>query len=430
MLIQFTVENYRSFRERTVFSMRKASNVERGEDAPDVVKGTDILRCAAMYGANASGKSNFVKALRFARELVVTGGIHLHPFRLDPDASKVPSHFEFYLRALSGAVYGYGYALRPDAVVQEWLTKVVDGGEVEIFSREGNTFQFAAQSDSSTDELLRLVSSATRNDQLLLQAVRIFKRERFPRAFADVLLWFEYELVIIEPNARFGSLIADADRSEAFRVFLGEVLRRADTGISGVRTVRRSVSKAERSALEDSGGHPGRDDDVVDGDRRVHYRSEGDELYAVELRFDHASGEVSNADEFELADESDGTVRLLDLSPMLFHAQRPLVCVVDELDRSVHTALSRWLVERFITESAGSASQLIFTTHDTNLLDVPQLQPDSIWFAAKDKTGASTLYSLAEFKAEQIAELRKDLEKAYLVGRFGGVPRIRGAERP
>lgn len=415
MLLQFTVENFRSFRDKTVFSMRAASNVERGADAPDVVKGTDIARCAALYGANASGKSNFIKALGFAREMVVHGveersQIRAQPFRLDPAAADAPSRFEFYLRALSGKTYGYGFVVRPDAVVHEWLSELHDGEEIELFSRDGNSFAFAPQDEIPVQELLNLVSSATPDNQLLLRTARQFKLKSFPQAFGDVLNWFELALVVIEPDAKYGPLVEHAHKDEAFRVFLGDVLTRADTGISGLRTVRRKVTKDERSAL----------------DGRAHYVNEGNDWYCVELRLQHGRGSGDESGDFELADESDGTVRLLDLSPMLFHARGgPRVFVVDELDRNLHTALSRWLIEHFIREAPGSESQLIFTTHDTNLLDVEVLRPDAYWFAEKDGAGASTLYSLAEFKAEQVAQLRKNLEQAYLVGRFGGVPRLR-----
>lgn len=431
MLLQFAVENFLSFRDKTVFSMRAAANVERGPEAPDVVRGSDIARCAALYGANASGKSNFIKALSFASELVVygveeRGRIRTQPFRLDSATADAPSCFEFYLRAATGTTYGYGFTVRPDAVVNEWLTKLEGKEEVEIFSRDGNSFTFAPQPEESAQEILNLVSSATRDNQLLLRTARQFKLKSFPQAFADVLNWFELSLVIIEPDAKYRSLVAEAYRDESFRTFLAHVLERADTGISSIRTVRRKVTKDERSGLEEPGDRKGHGVDLQEGKLRAHYTNEGNEWYCVELRLRHGSEDMGESGDFELPEESDGTVRLLDLSPMLFHARGgPRVFIVDELDRSIHTALTRWLIERFVTDLPGAESQLIFTTHDTNLLDVEVLRPDAYWFAAKDEAGASTLYSLAEFKAEQVAQLRKNLEQAYLVGRFGGVPRLR-----
>lgn len=433
MLLQFTIENYLSFRDKAVFSMRAASNVERDDKPPDVVRGTDILRCAAMYGANASGKSNFIKALSFAQALVVRGvsergKIATRPFRLDPVAATKPSCFEFYLRAASGKTYGYGFEVRPDAVVREWLSELEAGEETEVFSRDGKNFEFSPALAPPEGEFLNLLSSAARDNQLLVRTAREFKLERFPQAFTDVLAWFEEALVIIAPDARLGGLVGRVAKDERFRAFLEQVLSRADTGISAVQTVRREVSKDERSMLERlaSGGA----DEFEDGRTRAHFVTEGDDWRCEELRLRHAGDATDEAGGFELEDESDGTVRLLDLAPMLFYAGKtPLVFVVDELDRSVHTSLTRWLVERFITESAGTASQLIFTTHDTNLLDLQRLRPDSIWFSEKDEKGVSTLYSLAEFKKEQIEALCGALEQGYLNGRFGAIPFLGDAVR-
>lgn len=427
MLIQFLVENFRSFRDATVFSMRTARNVERGEHAADVVAGTNILRCAAMYGANASGKSNFVKALRFAQNLVVhgvseRGRIRSQPFRLDPAASEEPSRFEFYVRAASGKIYGYGFAVRPDVVVSEWLSEVDESDERGVFNRDGNAFVFADTLEPSVREFLTIVGEGTRENQLLLRTALEFKRERFPVPIQDMIAWFS-ALAIILPDARYSELVQEADKDQEFRAFLGEVLSRADTGISAVRTVRREVTKAERGALDELSESKEDGFAVNLPDTRAHFAFAEDDWYCVELRLEHAGDRREATDVFELADESDGTVRLLDVAPMLFHARaRPMLFVVDELDRSMHTALTRWLVERFISEGAGTTSQLIFTTHDTNLLDLEVLRPDSIWFAEKDERGASTLYSLAEFKKEQIDQLRGAMEQGYLNGRFGAIP--------
>lgn len=430
MLIQFVVENYRSFRDRTVFSMRAARNVERGADAPDVVQNTEILRCAALYGANASGKSNFVKALKFVRDLVHRGSgekarIRTQPFRLDPDVGEAPSRFELYLRAASGRIYGYGFLVRPDSVTAEWLAEV-DGDEREVFRREGKNFEFASDLSPDARELLTLVSSSTRDDQLLVRTAQELKLERFPRAFKEVVGWFE-ELNIIEADAKYADLIAEAHRHEAFRAFLGGVLDRADTGIRELGTVKSPVSASERSELEELFSPETRKLGVTlqDGKLRAHFEEGGDDWYRVELRLGHGAGPNRQVD-FTLDEESDGTVRLLDLAPLLFFARRrPSVFVVDELDRSMHTALTRWLVEHFISDGAGAASQLIFTTHDTNLLDLELLRADAIWFAEKDESGASNLYSLAEFKKEQLDQLRGALEQGYLNGRFGAIPFLR-----
>ena len=122
-------------------------------------------------------------------------------------------------------------------------------------------------------------------------------------------------------------------------------------------------------------------------------------------------------------EESDGTRRLVGLSPPLFSLLGSCATVfVDELDRSLHTLLSRHLIERFLSTESVSSGQRLFTTHDTNLLDLGLLPADSIWFVEKDSGGRSTLYSLAEFKPEQLDRLASRLEQGYLEGRFGAIP--------
>ncbi|MCA9709814.1 MAG: ATP-binding protein, partial [Myxococcales bacterium] len=123
------------------------------------------------------------------------------------------------------------------------------------------------------------------------------------------------------------------------------------------------------------------------------------------------------------AEESDGTRRLVGLSPPLFALMRtPTAVIIDELDRSLHTLLCRNRIEGFLDADPSSSGQLIFTTHDTNLLDLTLLPRDSIWFVEKDRSGGSTLYSLAEFKEEQLEQLGSNLERGYLSGRFGAIP--------
>ena len=125
---------------------------------------------------------------------------------------------------------------------------------------------------------------------------------------------------------------------------------------------------------------------------------------------------------FPLAEESDGTQRLLHLLPVLFHRTKGPCTVIDELDRSLHTSLTRRFVEEFMAMASGAMSQLIFTTHDTNLLNGRLLPPGAIWFVEKDDDGASHLHSLAEYPAAQIEHLLEHLEEGYLQGRFGAIP--------
>jgi AAA15 family ATPase/GTPase len=434
MLIQLTIENFLSFHEKTVISMRAAPTVQRDGDAPDV--SGDILRCAAIYGANASGKSNLVKAIAFAKHLVLFGfgdraKIPIQPFRLAtvPDEG---SRIEFYLRSSSGRCYGYGFCATHERVTDEWLSQFIDGREEALFEREGQSFTVhdALFEDANNDghrSLLAAVTPGLRDNQLLLRTVQELRLDRFPRAFRDVVAWFE-SLMIVMPDTPFNALVAAIENVPDFRESVEKVLLATNTGVSALQTHRRELQPGEHeSAFSEKAVQHELGDEIHfvnhnRSDRATFVQTTDGKRYRVDIQLAHERPGDTPVN-FDLANESDGTVRLLDLAPILFRWPTDSVFVVDELDRSLHTLLSGWFVEHFIRHTGGSADlQLLFTTHDTNLLDLRQLKPDSIWFAEKSRAGATSLHSLAEYKQEQLDALTGHLEEGYLMGRFGAIP--------
>ncbi len=394
----------------------------------------DLLRCAALYGANASGKSNLVEAMHFAQKSIIAppatkdASIAVQPFR-HGESPNQPSSFEFYLFA-AGKVYGYQFLLTRREVVFEELTEVSlanPSEEQSIFRRESQHFTFSDELRSSIEDpkFLDYLAKGTRANQLFLNEAH----ERDLSMLDPVYRWFASTLVIIGPEARYGPLVEEAEREPRFKEFLREVLEWADTGIVGVDTRRRQLeepikkeidafrrNKRVRQLLQAMEGGSRSRDALIE---------ENGQTEILSLHFEHRLG--TGTEFLDVDDESDGTLRLLDLAPMLYFAkEHAVVYVVDELDRSLHTLLAQRLVERFILETGANggdaAPQLIFTTHDTNLLDCQRLRPESIWFAEKNRSGASEFYSLAEYKPEQLNSLCGNLEKGYLQGRFGGIP--------
>lgn len=442
MLIQFSAENFRSVAERVDFSMRAASNsseVEQDTSLIPLSPSLRLLRCAALYGANASGKSNLVAAMLQARGLIVSPSVSRGeslpsaPFLLGDDWKRRPTTFEFYF-VVDQKVYGYRFTYDERVIVNEKLTVAEPdalGKELTLFSREGGEISFGPELQSSTDDFrfLEYVAKGTRPNQLFLNEAH----EREVKELEAVFQWFAMTLVIIGPDTQYGPLVEDIEREPAFKEFLQRVLRWADTGIVAVdarrrpldQDIRRDVkailrNKRVRSILGRLPVHPHRRGRVVESPD-----GKTTELLSLHLKHHGAGGDES----FEMSQESDGTLRLLDLAPILYWSERPSpVYIVDELDRSLHTLLAQRLVERFILEStqqsARTAPQLLFTTHDTNLLDCRRLRPDGVWFAEKDVAGASRFYSLADFSAEQLQAMEGDLERGYLQGRFGGIPFI------
>jgi len=408
MLLQFTVENVLSFRDETVLSLLAAPGVEHAPGQVIEVPGLPrpVLRVAAIYGANASGKSNLVKAMQRAALLVLLGTppgypIRVAPFKLTSEVQGRPSRFEFEVWA-NGCRWSYGFACTPARVEAEWLYRDA-GGEEKVFGRiTGDDDEVSVEIGNALDldderkQFWKFVAEGTRPAQLFLTAAY----ERNVKELDALLGFFRQLLGFVKRTPVV--LAGDAEMTS----YAAEMLRRAGTGIAGLDV--RDPSK-----------------DLAEGGTPRHGLGAAAAGYVVgpKIRFLHLSPGLDEGVFLEEDEESDGTRRLVDLAPSWFLLEKTdATVVIDELDRSLHTLLSRNLLERFLEVDPANSGQLIFTTHDTNLLDLTLLPYDSIWFVEKGRSGASTLYSLAEFKPEQLAQLGNKIESGYLHGRFGATP--------
>lgn len=444
MLVQFSVENFLSFNEEQVFSMVSTSGDQHPTHlVPDVPrKGESLLRVAALYGANGAGKSNLVQAMQFAKNMIVQGTrnnqtIPIRPFRLGKDVSR-PSKFEFIFIA-QGVLYNYGFRLDTTRVLEEWLFATPKSHEVSYFQRyilPSGTEYFEASPalagrTKKRKQFLDFVAQGTRPNQLFLTEAS----ERNVVEVKPVVDWFQNSLLILSAETPAAGLEMSVHEDESLTDFLQAVLRSAGTGIDEVATkeviydfdklppaVSDGVKDQIRTHLADS-------DAVIvnlygpQGERTILKRGERDQIMQVLLKMKHR-GEDGRLVEFSMDEESDGTQRLINLVPALFMLkQNPdQVLVIDELDRRLHPFLSRFFIQAALDcDDEHRHNHLIFTTHDTNLLDLDLLRRDEVWFVEKDEGGASHLYALAEFKP------RPDLkiEKGYLNGRYGAVPFVR-----
>ncbi len=441
MLIQFTVENFSSFDAKTTFSML-ADGSERLHPSHVVDSGqgktASILRAAALYGANGAGKSSLVKAVSFAKKMILRGTrggqrTRVTPFKLGSDAQR-PSRFEFVF-VHEGTQYSYGFLLNAAQVLEEWLYATVSKKEVRYFERvtsaDGQTeVEFGATFTGKVakqKQFLAFVAQGTRPNQLFLTEAR----EHNVGAVAPVIGWFEDVLTIISAEAQSKQLEKQLYADSNFAEFVGACLHNAGTGIKTISahkmpfdvdkkfavlpdTKRQNFlqSLQEEGAKVMYGPHGSRDAFIQD---------EPDQPALLRLKTQHRSQD-GRAIDFDFGEESDGTQRLLHLTPVLYDLKSmPCVLLLDELDRRLHPLLSRHFVRMALDCAENSVhSQLIFTTHETSLLDLDLLRRDEIWFVEKDKGGASHLYSLAEFN------IRPDLkiQKGYLNGRFGAIPFI------
>jgi hypothetical protein len=416
MLLQFTFENVLSFRDETVLSLLAAPGVEHAPGQVIEVPGLPrpVLRVAALYGANASGKSNLVKAMAMARSLVLDGTrpdkpIAVVPFKLDPEAYDKPCRFEFELWA-DGYRWSYGFACTTERVVAEWLYCDAGEGERNVFDRalDHDRLSIVVGTGLALDEERRrfwgFVADGTRDNQLFLAEAR----ERNVKELEAPLRALLEDLVVVAAGEEARDLVDRLEQRAGLLAFASELLRKSGTGVSQIGI-----------ALGAS---------VRVGDQVAQRMTEGEWLRSLTRKrrivFLHP-GAVDSTEEFvmEESEESDGTRRLVGLSPPLFSlVDSPAAVVIDELDRSLHTLLSRNLIEHFLAAEPSRSGQLVFTTHDTNLLDLELLSCDSIWFVEKNRAGGSSIYSLAEFKPEQLEQLGNRVESGYLHGRFGGTP--------
>ncbi|MCP5053078.1 MAG: ATP-binding protein [bacterium] len=433
MLIRFTVSNYLSFNEEVEFSMIPGKSRSHPNHLIKSGKrgSIGVLKAGVIYGANASGKSNLVKAVSFARNLIVNGtrpkkNIPRSHFKLDGSCANKPSRFEFEFK-LKEKAYAYGFELDTRKIYHEWLYEITKTSQKMIFERkladadksllELGKIQFK---DKYEKQLVKLMK--TRENQLFLtQSI-----EAGVKQFDPVMNWFRKMLIIFPDSYPQGGEFTFGKNQQVHETLV-KLLKHFDTGISDIQMVPTDLKN-------DLGIFPGELDSLLaeklEGGERAIIKAPNNNRYLVTMNRDNrfelfklmTTHKQSDSDEtvlMEMDDESDGTRRLLDLTPALhlvFNEDR--VCMIDELDRSLHPKLCSKILGLFFDNPVSRESQLIVTTHESGLLNLNSLRRDEIWFVGKNSNGASTVYSLEEF----VPRYDVDIRKGYLMGRFGGVP--------
>lgn len=441
MLIQFAVENFACFADETLFSMVASPATEHQHHViqSEIGRRPRVLRTAALYGANAHGKSKLIEALAFAQALVVRGTrraepIPWVPYQLDPQRARQPSRFDFLLEH-KGTEYSYGFAVDAERVHEEWLFVRTDAKEARWFERltddHGEVVVETGPSltgrTKKQRDFLDLVALGTRPNQLFLTEAA----DRNVEKLVPLYDWFRTVLAVVSAEEAPQPIAVRLRREEDFVAFVSDFLRRAGTGIKDVATEEEPLDfdkhlpgvafdlRAEIESGIQDGKIVGLSD--LEGRSITIYRDDKGQAMRARLKTVHM-GRDGGRVQFDFEDESSGTRRLMEILPILADVgSKERVYVVDELDRKLHPLLSRLFVSTFLDRCGeGERSQLIFTTHDTHLMDLDLLRRDEIWFFEKDEYGASTLYSMNALKVRP--DLR--IEKGYLNGRFGGIPLI------
>ncbi len=444
MLIRFSVSNFRSFRDEVSLSFLPGKATSHNEQLiAQNELGIDLLKFAMVYGANASGKSNLVRAIAFARSLVLEGTrpkqrIKVEPFKLERACAFAPTRMEFEFVAPNGQAYAYGFAITSDKIMEEWLSHFTSSDSEEVvFERrfveddgeETASYRYhfnEAVWSEDADQFLPFVGRMTRPNQLLLTQL-------FEAGIAEIdpiLAWF-LSIEFIFPESKHYSLPQLVRTDEQFSDALSRFLREMDTGVDCVKL--QALSTDELAALIPQQMI----DDMVQtisdvsdvspqtAESNMTLIGPSDERLVVQLNEDgsyraYALGTVRQSAEqqeidFELSEESDGTKRLFDLFPSLYSANNRIF-IIDELDRSLHPNLVEKFLAFFLRQKNGT--QLLVTTHESTLLNLSLVRRDSIWFTEKRPNGATDLYSLEAFKPRK----DRDIRKGYLNGRYGAVP--------
>lgn len=430
MIVRFSVTNWMSFRDRITLSMVASLERQHGDRVARIGRyPLRVLPVMALYGGNASGKTNLFKALSFARTQIVEGSrpdarIPVIPFLLDKDRAQQPTHFEFDL-LIDEVVYAFSFSVTREKVIEERLVRVNSTSERTLYDRQDRKIEFDGSLAEKQLQFLRFVFRGTRDNQLFLTN----SISQNVRDFRPIHDWFNETLQIITPDTRFGLPSFHAGSAVAKK--MSEMLSNYDTGISRMDNVRVPIEYIQlpepvKNELQE-----------LDEGESVHLAGPSGEYFGVTRKNGKLIASkcvtVHRTDDaevsFDLTRESDGSQRLIDLLPAfldLSSGASERVYVVDEIDRSLHTLLTRQLLERYLAGcTAETRTQLLFNTHDVLLMDQRWLRRDEMWITERRAAGDSGLLSFSEYRD---ARYDKDLRKSYLQGRLGGIPRITPTE--
>lgn len=431
MIEEFFIKNFLSFRNEVTFSMLAANSVkENEEDAENKVNSVHvipetnnvrILKTAAIYGANGSGKSNVINALMFFYQMVMESfsndnilkGFARNKYLFDNFSENEPSEFQLAFW-IEGARYRYGFSVGKEEIVAEWLFVQTKGSAREsyCFKREGENITV----NTRTFQKSSGVVERTRNNALFLSTASQFN--------VPLAMMLKYWL---RDNIAFVNGIGEGTRMFSARQFIRDnymhdnivtMLGKVDNGVKGL-DVQEFEEEQYNPTVNTDPQMTFSQVDNVDKKEQIHRF----DISAVHDVYDE--GMITGNKVLPFRYESMGTNKMFSLSGPWFDTLRKGgTLIIDEFGTSLHTLLSMELVKMFESKLNTKGAQLIITTHDTNLLRKDIFRRDQIWFTEKDKFGASDLYSLVEYKINQATSVRNDatFSKDYLIGKYGAIP--------
>jgi len=417
LLLQFSVNNFKSIKDTVTMSMATSS---KDEGNSFKIRKYELLNSAIIYGANASGKSNFLKAMSFMGMLVLnktkvmqsTDELPHEPFKLNIETENSSSSFEivFFINEIK---YRYGFELDKSTVYAEWLYADEKGKESKLFYREKNEDDYVNQ--NKFKEGYSFYNNSKSEIKILENQLFIWKCDQDGGEISkSILNWFkQFNFIDGMDHESFINETMQEMKNKDFKNKIVELVKTADIGIEDITLEEEEVPSHIIEKLP------------FPEDIKQKMLEEGGvtsiSLNTYHKKFDENNNEIDNVI-FELdREESKGTRKFFKMSaPILSTLRDGKILIIDELDASLHPMLTKHLINLFHDKNINTKSaQLIFATHDTNLLTSSMFRRDQIWLTEKDKFGATDIYSLAQFK-----NVRKndDFEKHYIQGKYGAIP--------
>lgn len=394
MLIRFSFKNFKSFKNENCLDMEATSLKEHEYNVAKTENG-EYLKVSAIYGANASGKTNVLQAFDYMKKRILVSDDSKKNSPIDEESiysfmiNNAPIALEVEILAKNNKIYKYGFEVLKDTIISEWLFEKRVNKFYAIFERENNNVSMKPNK----------ISDLVNIDERTLFLNIYSKIDRNNEDFSNVYDWFVNSMYLDLGNPNFERFINNRVSlkilsDENYKKELLKFIKTFDSGIEGIKTTPDSLE-----AVKSNNG-------IIDIE--VLHRGENGELKALPFYL-----------------ESNGTRKMFHLFDFFMDAlKNGMVLFVDELDAKLHPLLTRYIINLFHNSQTNIGNgQLIYSTHDTVNLNKETFRRDEIWFAEKDKDGVSKIYSLADYKINDV-KVRNDAtyNKDYLSGRYGAIP--------
>jgi AAA15 family ATPase/GTPase len=422
MILQFSIKNYKTFKEKAVLSLI-ASNYDKDTRENENIYyneefGLRLLKSAVIYGANASGKSKLLDAFSFMKKYVINSSkkgqkgdkIDVDPFRLNSETEKEPSEFEIIF-VYKKVLYRYGFEVTKKRVISEWLFYKPKTKEIELFYRDNNNFDTHSRSFSKGKTVIK--EGLVRENALLLSVAAQFN----DKTSINVIDWFKRLKTLSGLNeSGYQGYTMGKTEDPIHKAKILNLLKAADLGIKDINLQKLDVDKLPKDLPKDI-----REKILKEvNEEKAQYVSD---VLTTHKKYDSNGNSIDNVSFSLDDDESSGTRKYFALTgPILDVIENGYTLVIDELDSKLHPNLVCRIVSLFNSKELNTKNaQLIFNTHDTNLLSTGLFRRDQIWFTDKNKYGEAKLYSLADFKSDEVKK-NEPFEENYIRGKYGAVP--------